>query len=159
MNAHVSTVDRRRAGLVSRVTADLIDAVVVCLATATIVVVASMLRALFVGSVFALPDLRGAGTLGALSFVYLVYLVFFWTSTGRTPGKQVAGLRVVTSHGERLGIARATARAVLCIVFPAGLLWVMVSARNRAVHDALVGTAVVYDWYARSPGSPEPAPS
>jgi uncharacterized RDD family membrane protein YckC len=38
------------------------------------------------------------------------------------------------------------ARALLCVVFPVGLLWVVVSRRNRAVHDIALSTAVIYDW-------------
>ncbi len=144
-----------RAGFVSRSTADLVDAVVVCLGTATIVLTVSMLRALFVGSAFDLPRIGGIAAASWLSLVYFLYLTFFWTATGRTPGKQVTGLRVVTSNGDRAGIVRATVRALLCLVFPIGLLWVLVSPRNRAVHDALTGTTVVYDWR----GMPTRAPA
>jgi uncharacterized RDD family membrane protein YckC len=38
------------------------------------------------------------------------------------------------------------ARAVLYVLFPAGLLWVLASRRNASVQDLVVGTAVVYDW-------------
>jgi uncharacterized RDD family membrane protein YckC len=143
------TERRQRAGLVSRVVADLIDALIVCVATATMVVVASMLRALFVGSALALPQLRAVATVGGLSFVYVGYLTFFWTATGRTPGKQATGLRVVTSHGGKLTLWRSVVRAVLCILLPIGLLWVLFSRRNRAVHDVVARTAVVYDWSGR----------
>jgi uncharacterized RDD family membrane protein YckC len=135
-----------RAGFVSRVSADLVDAVLVSVGTALILVTGSMLRALFAGSVFAFPRPNGLGTAGALSAVFVLYLTFFWTATGRTPGKQVAGLRVVTEHGEPLSGPRAFARALLCVVFPAGLLWVVLSRRNRALHDIVLGTAVIYDW-------------
>jgi uncharacterized RDD family membrane protein YckC len=135
-----------RAGFVSRVSADVVDAVLVSVGTALILVTGSMLRALFAGSVFAFPRPNGLGTAGALSAVFVLYLTFFWTATGRTPGKQVAGLRVVTEHGEPLSGLRALARALLCVVFPVGLLWVVVSRRNRAVHDIALSTAVIYDW-------------
>jgi uncharacterized RDD family membrane protein YckC len=159
VNASRPVVENDRAGLVSRATGDLLDAFVVVLGAEAIVIVGTTLRTLFVGSTFALPHLRAAATLGGLSFVFVAYLTFFWASTGRTPGKQAAGLRVVTSRGDRLGVLRAAARAALCVAFPLGLLWVLVSPRNRAFHDAVVGTAVVYDWHtrggsARSPASP-----
>jgi uncharacterized RDD family membrane protein YckC len=139
-----------RAGFVSRATADLIDAVLICVATATLVVVGSMLRALFGPSPFAFPRLRGIEMAGYLSLAFLAYLTFFWSSTGRTPGKQASGLRVVTASGESMGFGRALGRAILCTVFPFGFLWVAVSARNLALHDVVVRTAVVYDWSARS---------
>jgi uncharacterized RDD family membrane protein YckC len=76
-------------------------------------------------------------------------------------------LRVLDRSGRRLRVPRALLRAVLYVVFPAGLLWVLVSRRNASVQDLLVGTAVVYDWSYRHAGksppsgdarSPSPAP-
>jgi uncharacterized RDD family membrane protein YckC len=32
------------------------------------------------------------------------------------------------------------------VVFPIGLMWVLVSSRNRSVADIILGTAVIYDW-------------
>jgi uncharacterized RDD family membrane protein YckC len=147
MNRNGSLQERSRAGFVSRTAADLIDAVVVCLGVVIIVMTASMFRALFAERAFALPKLPGVATASWISVVFFGYLTFFWTTTGRTPGKQASGLRVVTSRGQRLGLARAAARALVCIVFPIGLLWVLVSTRNRGLHDVLLGTAVVYDWH------------
>jgi uncharacterized RDD family membrane protein YckC len=79
------------------------------------------------------------------------YLTFGWATTGRTLGKQLAGLRAVNRGGGRLPYPRALLRAVLCVLFPVGLLWVLVSRRNYAVHDLLVRSAVVYDWYYHAP--------
>jgi uncharacterized RDD family membrane protein YckC len=147
MNRDGSLQEHSRAGFVSRTAADLIDAVVVCLGVVIIVMTASMFRALFAGTAFSLPKLPSVATAGWISVVFFGYLTFFWTTTGRTPGKQASGLRVVTSRGQRLGLARAAARALVCVVFPIGLLWVLVSTRNRALHDVLLRTAVVYDWH------------
>ena len=44
----------------------------------------------------------------------------------------------------------ATAR-VLCVVFPIGLLWCVVSEENRSVQDLLLRTSVIYDWSVRVP--------
>jgi uncharacterized RDD family membrane protein YckC len=79
------------------------------------------------------------------------YLTCGWTWTGRTVGKQVAGLRVVDRSGRRLSAIRALPRAVLCVLFPAGLLWILVSRRNASVQDVVVGSAVIYDWRYRPP--------
>ena len=61
-------------------------------------------------------------------------------------GKQVAGLRVVGRGGRRLSLWRSFARALLYVLFPVGLLWVLASRRNASVQDLVVGSAVVYDW-------------
>jgi uncharacterized RDD family membrane protein YckC len=151
----VSTVDRdggwQRAGFVSRVSADLIDAFLVCIGALAVVLVAAMLGALFGGSRLTLPRADRVGTAGILSIAFVVYLTFFWSATGRTPGKQVAGLRVLTSTGAPLSIARAAARAIMCVVFPIGLVWVLFGRHNLALHDLILRTAVVYDWSAHTP--------
>ena len=56
------------------------------------------------------------------------------------------GLRVVGRGGRPLGFTAALARAVVCAVFPLGLLWTAVSRENRSVADLLLRTSVVYDW-------------
>jgi uncharacterized RDD family membrane protein YckC len=157
MSGDESGVERTRAGFVSRAAADLIDAVVVSLGTVVIVLSSSIFRALFVGRAFDVPKLRGAGTVGWVALLFFLYLTFFWSTTGRTPGKQASGLRVVTEGGRRVGLPRAAARALLCVVFPIGLLWVLVSARNRALHDVVLRTAVVYDWHTDAARSRRPA--
>jgi uncharacterized RDD family membrane protein YckC len=55
------------------------------------------------------------------------------------------GLRVTDVSGGRLHWSRAAARAVFYVLFPLGLGWVLVSARNRSVQDVVLRTEVVYD--------------
>lgn len=87
-----------------------------------------------------------------LPWILLVlYLSIGWAATGRTIGKQVMGLRVVNRRGERLRFAGAFLRALICVVFPIGLLWCAVSGANRSLADLLVRTSVVYDWHVRIP--------
>jgi hypothetical protein len=35
-------------------------------------------------------------------------------------------------------------RAVLCVIFPVGLLWVLVSQENRSAQDLVLRTSVIY---------------
>ena len=49
--------------------------------------------------------------------------------------------------------AGAAARAALCVVFPIGLFYVLVSRANRSVQDVLFRTSVVYDWGSHRPGT------
>ncbi|MET0693397.1 MAG: RDD family protein [Propionibacteriaceae bacterium] len=88
-------------------------------------------------------------SLSAVLLVLVVYLTAAWALTGRTYGDQLMGLRVVGRHGQRLGLPLALARAVLCVVFPLGLLWCAVSATRRSLQDLLLGTSVIYDWTLR----------
>ena len=92
----------------------------------------------------------------------VVYLTAAWWISGRTVGDHVMGIRVVTGKRTRLRFGRAFVRAVLCAAFPVGLLWCVVSRERRAVHDVLLRTSVVYDWLPRParslPGATPPLP-
>jgi len=48
-------------------------------------------------------------------------------------------------------LPRALMRALLCALFPVGLLWVAVSARNKSLQDIVSGTSVMYDWHSADP--------
>ena len=76
----------------------------------------------------------------------VAYLTAGWGSAGRTLGKQMMGLRVVCSDGNRLRFPRAFLRAVLCAtIFPV-LLLALVNRRNQGLEDVVFGTVVAYDW-------------
>jgi len=68
---------------------------------------------------------------------------------------------VVDRAGRRLSLWRSFFRALLYVLFPVGLLWVLASPRNASVQDLVVGTVVVYDWTyhpAEEARPPRPAP-
>jgi len=139
----------RRAGLVSRVLAAAVDVLVV-------VVWLVGLYAAWVALLFALnprrlsfPAVPPFVSLFVGSVAVMIYLTVGWASTGRSYGKHVMGLRVVGRRSGRVGPAVALLRAVLCVVFPAGLLWVAVSPQNRSLQDVLLRTTVIYDWSPR----------
>jgi uncharacterized RDD family membrane protein YckC len=74
-----------------------------------------------------------------------VYFAVTWAVVGGTYGDRLLGLRVTDDRGTRLGWGRCAARAVLCTIFPIGLIWVLVSRENRSVQDVLLRTSVTYD--------------
>ena len=95
--------------------------------------------------------LRPAWLVGALvavgwALVVDVYLVLFWTMTGRTPGMRLMQLRVVGPRGDPPGLGRAVVRLVGLLLsvalFFAGFLPVLVDRRRRGMHDMLAGTVV-----------------
>ena len=45
----------------------------------------------------------------------------------------------------------AYARALLYVIFPAGLFWCAFSKGNLSLQDAILRTVVVYDWGRRIP--------
>jgi uncharacterized RDD family membrane protein YckC len=137
----------KNAGFVTRLTANVVDGL---LLTVTWVGVL-----LFVGLVrFVAHPLRGfelpapptwvSGL--TLCLLAILYFTVTWGGSGRSIGKRMAGLRVTGSAAPPLGHGRAFLRASLCVVFPIGFLWLLVSARNRSLYDIVLSTSVVYDW-------------
>lgn len=144
-------LQRARAGIVSRVAADGVDFVIFQVLFGLMFVGYAFAHFLLTSKPFALPD-PPIGVTSALQFLLLTaYLAWGWSSTGRTPGKALVGLRVVTDDGRPLGVLRATTRAALCVLFPILLAWALVSRRNAGIHDVLLRTAVLYDWRPRTP--------
>jgi len=141
----------QRAGIVSRFLADAIDLLVVVAAVVGVYFAVSGIRFLLHPRRFSWPEVSTL-RLGTLGWILLiVYLTIGWANTGRTWGKGVLGLRVVSSRDAGLPLWRVFVRATLCALFPIGLFWSAVSSRNESVQDLLVRTTVVYDWGPKLP--------
>jgi uncharacterized RDD family membrane protein YckC len=144
--AEARALQGHRAGFASRIVADAVDLGVIWLLGLSALLGGGVVKYLLTGPPFSLPVLPNwldAGTGGAIA---VVYLGLSWATTGRSVGKQVAGLRVVGRDGRRMTLWRSFARATLYVLFPAGLLWILASRRNASVQDLVLGTAVLYDW-------------
>jgi uncharacterized RDD family membrane protein YckC len=144
--ADARALQGHRAGFASRLVADLVDLGVAWLLGLAALLAAGVIRYLLTGPPLRLPVLPNWLDASAGAAIAVGYLTFSWAATGRSVGKQIAGLRVVDRVGRRLSLRRSFCRAVLYVLFPAGLLWVLASRRNASVQDLVVGTAVVYDW-------------
>ena len=141
----------QRAGVVSRFLADAIDLLVIVVAVVGVYLGVSVVRFLLHPRRFSWPEVS-ALNLGMLGWILLiVYLTIGWANTGRTWGKGVLGLRVVSSKDAGLPLWRAFVRATLCALFPIGLFWSAISTRNESVQDLLVRTTVLYDWAPKLP--------
>jgi uncharacterized RDD family membrane protein YckC len=147
--AEARALQGHRAGFASRVVADLVDLGVAWLLGLSVLLAAGVVRYLLAGPPFRLPVLPNWFDAGTGGVIAVFYLGLSWAATGRSVGKQIAGLRVVERDGGRLSLGRSFARAVLYVLFPAGLLWILASRRNASVQDLVVGTVVVYDWAYR----------
>jgi uncharacterized RDD family membrane protein YckC len=134
------------AGVASRGLARLIDAFVQA--------VLAFIGLMVVGLTAAVAERVAPGLVVALAFVlvfgvlfgYPIALEAFWN--GRTVGKAVLGLRVVTREGAPIRLRHAAIRAVLAIVEVLGLPFVAVlatalSPANQRVGDLTAGTIVV----------------
>jgi uncharacterized RDD family membrane protein YckC len=136
----------KRAGLVTRGIAAVIDGVVVALVLLAGYVAWAGLLFLLDPRNFSFPDASLFMSLAAGFVVVVVYLTAAWWITGRSYGCLVMGLRVVNHRGERMRFGGALVRAWLCAVFPIGLLWIALSRENRSAQDLLLRTSVIYDW-------------
>jgi len=144
--AQAAAVRGRRAGLVSRALADAVDFVVVGLLLFAAFLGFAGLRYLVDGD-FEMPRVHAAFSAGAFPVVAVLYLTVLWSATGSSIGKHLFGLRVVHDDGTPIGVLRAAARSLLCVVIGVlSLLWAAVSRRNAGVHDLVVRTSVVHDW-------------
>jgi uncharacterized RDD family membrane protein YckC len=83
-----------------------------------------------------------------LGLLALFYAAYFTGTTGQTPGKLVAGLRVVDASGRPPGYLRATARALVGLLGTGlvglGLLPMVFDPAARTLHDRLFHTRVVH---------------
>jgi uncharacterized RDD family membrane protein YckC len=138
-----------RAGLVTRVAAGAIDLGIVIIALGALYLGVTAFIFLFNPRNFSAPA-PSPGLVYAVGCMLLtIYLAVSWRANGRTYGNHVMGLRVVNREGRRLRPLAAVVRAVLYVMFPIGLLWVLVSGQNRSLQDLVLRTSVIYDWELR----------
>lgn len=139
----------RRAGVVTRVVANTVDLLVVLAIVGVIYGGIAGVVFLINPTSFNWPSGLGWSIPVLIFVVGVPYLALCWATTGRTYGDSLLGLRVLDRHGRRPRVGNAVVRALLCGVFPIGVLWVAISPANRSVQDILLRTSVVYAWTPR----------
>ena len=149
--ARARTLQGFRAGFVSRVLAAAVDVAVILLIETAVVVFVSLVRWAITAGGFDISPPRGVVASVLTVALAVIYFGYLWTTTGRTVGEQVLGLRTVTERGSRVPWLRAYVRALLMLGFPVGLLWIVISRKNASVQDLLCRTAVIYDWAYHAP--------
>lgn len=101
-------------------------------------------RLMFNPSSFSFPTLGAVFSTAVMFSVAVFYLAICWAVSGCTAGAVTMGLRVTGRRGARLAPAIALIRAVACVLFPVGLLWVVVDRRRRSLQDIVLGSRVSY---------------
>ena len=81
--------------------------------------------------------------------IYLLYHAGFEILTGATPGKRLAGVRIVNRHGRTPGIASLVVRNVLrpidsFVFYAVGLASVLLTPQAVRIGDLAAGTLLVY---------------
>jgi len=144
----------QRAGFVSQAIAAGLDAALIFALDFVALAAFGFLRFLVTDKDYEMPQ-PGPALNAVIVFVIGVALLWSaWSGSGRAPGMSVLGLRVVGRNGGRLSSGRAFWRAVLAVpTLGLGVLWVLVSKRNRSLYDIICGSAVMYDWRASLPES------
>jgi uncharacterized RDD family membrane protein YckC len=139
-----------RAGFVSRVSAAVVDVVVVTAIYFGMLFGYAGFRFLIRNTSLSLPRPQVGVTATLWSLLAVAYLVEMWVTSGKTLGSRMMGVRVVTRCGDRLRLVRAALRAVWCVTLPwLSLLWILVSRYNYGLHDVIFRTEVIYDWDRR----------
>jgi uncharacterized RDD family membrane protein YckC len=148
MRERAATLQSTRAGLVSRLTADAIDLVVITILYFVILVGWATVVYLATSQSFSLPNPAPRFDAIALFVLEVIYLTVGWSGPRRTAGKALLGLRVVRRDGELVSVPRGFVRAFICALIGLPLLlWAAVSKRNAALYDLPLKTAVIYDWH------------
>jgi uncharacterized RDD family membrane protein YckC len=79
-------------------------------------------------------------------FINLAYFTYFHGATGRTPGKMLLGLQVVSDDGASISFGIAFLRAVgyfVSNIFYLGFIWVAFDKKKQGWHDKIAGTVVI----------------
>jgi uncharacterized RDD family membrane protein YckC len=148
----------RFAGFWRRFVAYMIDGFILTIVFIILMIVAAV--AYFAGAMSGnnqvwLSQLTDPERLAALSLwislfsilLNIAYFTYFHGSTGRTPGKMLLGLQVVSVAGAPIsfGIAflRSVGYLVSSIVFCLGFIWIGFDKKKQGWHDKMAGTVVI----------------
>lgn len=141
------------AGLGSRAAACLLDTLFMAVGFIAVTIFASLIGDSVPGVAMALVAV-------ATFLVLFGYFVLFEAfGSGRTPGKRVVGLRVLTVDGARASFWRIVIRNVVRFIdyLPAaylvGMGTVLMSEKHQRLGDLAAGTIVVRERVAGDPGS------
>ena len=128
------------AGLVTRGLAGTLDVVVAVIATVVLYLTIAGAKLVIAPRKFHFPEMPFLLGVGGALTILVLYLATAWTLSGRSYGGRVMGIRVLGRQGRRVRAPVALARAVLYVVFPVGLLWILVNRQKRSLQDVVLRT-------------------
>ncbi|HAR50179.1 MAG TPA: RDD family protein [Smithella sp.] len=76
----------------------------------------------------------------------LFYFTYFHGTTGRTPGKMLLGLQVVSADATMITFGTAFLRTVgyfISFIYLLGFIWAAFDKRKQGWHDKIAGTVVI----------------
>ncbi|MGD9495334.1 MAG: RDD family protein [Armatimonadota bacterium] len=153
------------AGIGSRFLAALVDTFLVAVAVGLLALIAWVVRGRLTGEV-AISLVAGIIVLSASTLIYVGYYVYFEaTSGGQSPGKRLTGLRVISVDGAPVSLEQSAVRNILRLAdllptsYAAGLVAILVTARNQRLGDLAAGTMVVKERLEPLQELPEEEPA
>ncbi|PKN18956.1 MAG: hypothetical protein CVU71_09210 [Deltaproteobacteria bacterium HGW-Deltaproteobacteria-6] len=81
--------------------------------------------------------------------LYMIYFTYFHGLNGRTPGKNLLGLQVVSADGSPISFGIAFLRSAgylvssLLFTVPLGFIWIAFDKKKQGWHDKIAGTVVI----------------
>ena len=142
------------AGFWIRFGAYAIDAIILA-------IVGTVLQLAFTGTMLSMPDVKPGtqpsemlapmlAAIGALTVLNMAiaacYEGLFVAKTGATPGKMIAGLKVIRPGGSPIGTGRAFGRyfaKILSSITLVGFILAAFDSEKRALHDMICDTRVI----------------
>jgi uncharacterized RDD family membrane protein YckC len=152
------TVTGRVAGGVSRLAAWLIDLGVLSVAFGLTVALLSFMVDFFLGEPTD-PANPGGVLFGGYALFGFAYYWIGLSITGRSIGKGVIGLKVVSTSGAPITPGRAAVRTIVypfSFILGLGLIPIVLGKNRRALHDWAGRDKVLYDWGDRPAELPAP---
>lgn len=134
----------RTAGIVTRGVAAIVDLFFVALVIGALYLGLTLAMLMLHPTALTFPALGIVFSSAMVLVVSVVYLAGCWSVSGCTVGAVAMGLRVIRRGGAHVTPVIALLRAIACVLFPIGLLWVAVDQRRRSLQDIVLGTRVVY---------------
>lgn len=148
------------AGPLTRLLAVMLDSVIITFGFTLFVAGLVFLIRLF-SPEYEIPASGGIWYGISLAVFAFLYLWLSYTVFGKTIGKMILGVRVVSADGHVVLKARQTFVRVITyplsfVIFGIGLLGVVFNPHRQAWHDRFAKTTVVYDWGSRAATMPTP---
>lgn len=134
----------RAAGIITRGLAAVIDLFVVLLIMGALYGGLVLVRLVYSPTAFSLPSLNAVFSTVVTFVIAVLYLTGCWTVSGSTAGAATMGLRVVGRRSQRVRLLVGLLRSICCVLFPVGLLWVVLDRQRRSLQDIAFRTRVIY---------------
>lgn len=137
------------AGLGSRFLAALIDTTIVTVGIGLLAFTAWAVRGYVTGDAMV-SEATALVVLGASTLLGIAYYVYYEVAhEGKTPGKSMTGLRVISVDGGAISLEQSAVRNILRIVdalpflYGAGVVALLITRRNQRLGDLAGGAMVV----------------